>query len=52
MKRIHKREIKEHVVALKLASSLVDAIDREAMAEGLTRSAVIRRTLLAKHSEK
>lgn len=44
-----KRERKEHVVALKMAGSLVRAIDTEAEAEGLTRSAIIRRTLLDRY---
>ena len=47
-----KREIKEHVVALKLNGALVHAIDRDAETEGLSRSAIIRRTLLAAFRKK
>lgn len=49
--QLHRRaEIKAHVVALKLNGSLVQAIDREAEAEGLTRSAIIRRILKRTYS--
>jgi hypothetical protein len=41
-----RRQVKEHVIAMKLDQSLVDAIDRQAQEEGLTRSAVIRRLLI------
>lgn len=44
-----KRELKDHVVALKLNGSLVEAIDKEADLEGLSRSAIIRRALLARY---
>lgn len=39
----------DHVVVIKLAGSLVRAIDQEAEAEGLTRSAMIRRVLKKKY---
>ena len=42
----NRRQRKEHVIAMKLDQSLVDAIDRHAEEEGLTRSAVIRRLLI------
>lgn len=51
MKRRRQTEIKAHVVALKLNGSLVQAIDREAESEGLTRSAIIRRILKRKYAE-
>jgi len=51
MKRRHRAEIKDHVVALKLNGSLVEAIDREAESEGLSRSAIIRRVLKRKYAE-
>lgn len=44
-----RRETKSYVVALKLAGSLVQAIDQEAESEGLSRSAIIRRALLARY---
>lgn len=37
---------KERNVCVKLSEAVVSAIDRQAAAEGLTRSAVIRRVLL------
>lgn len=49
MKRTDKHPIKDHVVVLKLQGSLVEALDLAARAEGLTRSAIIRRALLEKY---
>lgn len=46
-----KKHIKGYVVPIKLAHALVRMIDAEADAEGLTRSAVIRRILIKKYSE-
>jgi hypothetical protein len=40
-----RRQRHDHVVVIKLAGSLVRVIDQEAEAEGLTRSAIIRRIL-------
>lgn len=45
-KRTSKKNIKEHVVVVKLSREVVAAIDAAANVEGLTRSAVIRRLLL------
>lgn len=45
------KHIKGYVVPIKLAHALVRMIDAEADAEGLTRSAVIRRILIKKYSE-
>ena len=40
-----RRQRHDYVVVIKLAGSLVRVIDQEAEAEGLTRSAIIRRVL-------
>lgn len=44
-----RRQRLDHVVVIKLAGSLVRVIDQEAEAEGLTRSAIIRRVLKKKY---
>ncbi|UVT16030.1 MAG: ribbon-helix-helix protein, CopG family [Nitrospira sp.] len=43
------RQRHDYVVVVKLAGSLVRSIDQEAEAEGLTRSAIIRRVLKRKY---
>lgn len=48
-RRQRQTETKDHVVCLKLNGSLVEAIDQDAEAEGLTRSAIIRRVLLDRY---
>lgn len=47
---MNKKLIKGYIVPIKLPSALVRMIDAEAEAEGLTRSAVIRRILIRKYS--
>lgn len=48
-RRTSNKEVKEHVVSLKLNGTLVRQIDAEAAVEEISRSAVIRRTLLARY---
>lgn len=48
--RTSKKEVKSYVVVVKLAPSLIGRIDASAEAEGLTRSAIIRRALMKKYA--
>lgn len=41
-----KKQIKDKLIGMKLTSSLVEAIDKDAESEGLSRSAIIRRVLI------
>jgi predicted DNA binding CopG/RHH family protein len=49
--RSERKELKEKLIGMKLAATLVEAIDLEAESEGLSRSAVIRR-ILTRHYAK
>jgi predicted transcriptional regulator len=55
MKQQRKRKspdlLKETVVGFKVTDALLSSVDREAEAEGLTRSAVIRRALIERYRE-
>ena len=44
-----KKELKDKLIGMKLATTLVNAIDTEAESEGLSRSAIIRRVLIARY---
>jgi predicted DNA binding CopG/RHH family protein len=45
------KELKGRLIGMKLAATLVRAIDLEANAEGLSRSAVIRRILIQHYAD-
>lgn len=46
-----RREVSDQVIGLKLDRSLILAIDRDGHAQGLTRSAIIRRLLIEKYRD-
>lgn len=50
-RKSHGIESSAYVLSIKLSVQLIATIDREAEAEGLTRSAVIRRILIRNYSE-
>lgn len=52
LKQSHRaKEIKGHVVVLKLTASLVQKLDAMAAAEGISRSAIIRRALMERYQD-